>query len=211
MLRLGLARRDAVPVDVENLARDRRESRETGLLAPFAQRRRQQVGVAIDVPTELQPAVKFVVMREQHPTATAVDDPRRRGEVSRDAGAQKTVGVRGDEGRVFRRHRRLVRVEGPGGIGTELRQERLEINRHGLDWRAGALMAPRGIVRRGRPVFAKLRPGKRLRPTSGDRGRMFSASETTSRRPARGSSFGGAEKFPPPSARRRICREWWHA
>jgi len=51
------------------------------LLLRFAQRRPLYLGLAVDVPAELQPLAELAMVRQQA-AAGGIDDPRRRGDVA---------------------------------------------------------------------------------------------------------------------------------
>src|SRR6056297_1834302 len=89
MLVSGLppASRDHVDIDVEDLQAALRGEHpqilQTRLLAGLAERHRQQVGLPVRVPPELEPAVELPMMRQQDRAALARDDPGRRSEMAR--------------------------------------------------------------------------------------------------------------------------------
>ena len=106
--RLAAPGRNPVHVDVEDSVVERPHV-ESGLLARFAQRDREGIGVSVAVTTGLQRARELGVVREQHAVARDVHEPRRARDVADPAGTVETVGVRIDEGIEARDGRRLLR------------------------------------------------------------------------------------------------------
>ena len=115
--RLAATGRNPVHVDVEHGVVERPHL-ESGLLARFPQRDREGIGISVAVPTGLQPAPEFAMVRQEHAVARHVHDPRRARDVADPAGTVETVGVRVDEGIEACDGRRLLRPS-PAVCGEE--------------------------------------------------------------------------------------------
>lgn len=121
MLRLVRARRNHVPVEIEDVALDD-QIVQARLLPRLAQRDAREVGVAIGVTAELQPAIELAMMREQHAPTGSIDEPGRTGEVSRHAAAFETIRVRQRERAEIVRARRSLAC-GAGMSCEQVEQE----------------------------------------------------------------------------------------
>ena len=115
--RLAATGRNPVHVDVEDGVVERPQV-ESGLLARFAQRDCEGIGVSVAVTTGLQPAPELAMVRKEHAIARHVHEPRRARDVADPAGTVETVGVRVDEGIETCDGRRLLRPS-PEVFGEE--------------------------------------------------------------------------------------------
>jgi hypothetical protein len=75
------ARRNAMPIDIEDAAFDAQIDSRRFPPAPRASHPRQ-IGVAVGMAAGLQPAVQLAVMHQQHPHTIRTDQPRRASEVA---------------------------------------------------------------------------------------------------------------------------------
>ena len=113
-----------MPVEVENHWFDHQVG-QPRLFLGFLQRHRSQVGVAVGVPAQLQPAAQLAVVGQQHPLPGRVHQPGRTGEMTgQTAPFVDRAGV-GQQGLKQRHHRRFRRVApavvGQGGGQVEIR------------------------------------------------------------------------------------------
>lgn len=83
---------------------------ESGFFVRFATRDTQRIAVAVAVSAELQPAIEFAVMRQQHVRALFVDDPCRTGDVTAPTVPSETVGFATHERRETLDHVGLFRM-----------------------------------------------------------------------------------------------------
>jgi hypothetical protein len=81
-----------VAIEIEDFRLDDK-LRQTRFFLRLAQRHACEISIAVGVPAQLQPAIEFAVMREQHPLAGSIDEPGRSGEMTRHATSLEAIGV----------------------------------------------------------------------------------------------------------------------
>jgi len=91
--RLGCAAGIKMDVEIENLIADRTDGRDAGLLACFADRDREHVGIGVAVAAELNPFVQLAVVRQQDAPARGIEQPSRAGDMAGMQRGIKAVGV----------------------------------------------------------------------------------------------------------------------
>lgn len=97
MLALARSRRDGVDVEIEDPRVDR-QLLDPAFFDGFAQGHPREVGVAVAMAAELEPAAELAMVGEQHPPGAFLDHQRRAGQMTFEAAAPVgVVGVAGDE------------------------------------------------------------------------------------------------------------------
>lgn len=92
---------DLVDVDVERerhrLGRERPKPGQAGLLVRLAQCHRVWIGLAVRVPSELEPAAELGVVRQEDGAMVGREHPCRSGDVALETAALEAIGVRAHE------------------------------------------------------------------------------------------------------------------
>ena len=126
---LRLPRRDFMPVHVKNFRPHRTHVTEPALFARLPQRHRQQIRIAIRVPTELQPLPQFPMMRQQRPRPVRTHDPRRSRQMPRPTRPLQTLHLRLHKRDRGRDHLRFMRIRYPLRMFPEQNQNRVSMHR----------------------------------------------------------------------------------